>query len=100
MIAADKKPLFKLKNKDFIVIKTIASPYNVPRRKTVTKFVDVRYEELKKHLINNLKEVDSYFLTCGNWTDVSYQSYLGVTIPYVSCEQTKLESRCWNFSAI
>ncbi|XP_039310411.1 zinc finger BED domain-containing protein 4-like [Solenopsis invicta] len=94
MIAADKMPLSIVQNDGFQwVIKTLAPLYTMPSRKTVTRLIDVRYEVLKNRFISTLKEVDSYSITCDNWTDVGNQSYLGVTIHYVT-KQIEMKNGC------
>lgn len=94
MIAVDKMSLSTVQKEGFkLLMKTVAPLYTVPSRKTMTRLVDARYEILKERFVATIKEIDSYSLTCDNWTDVSNQSYLGVTIHYVT-EQMEVKSGC------
>lgn len=94
MIAVDKMPLSTVQNEGFkLLMKTVAPLYIVPSRKTVIRLIDVRYDVLKERFIATLKEIDSYSITCDNWTDVGNQSYLGVTIHYVT-PQIEMKSGC------
>lgn len=94
MIAVDKMPLSTVHNEGFkLLMKTVAPLYSMPSKKTVTRLIDVRYDVLKERFIATLKELDSYCITCDNWTDVSNQSYLGVTIHYVT-PQIEMKSGC------
>ena len=94
MIAVDKMPLSTVENKGFkLVVKTMAPLYTMPSRKTITKLIDVRYKVLKERFIAILEKVDSYSMTCDNWTDVTNLSYLGVTIHYIT-EQVEMKSGC------
>ncbi|CAL1672165.1 unnamed protein product [Lasius platythorax] len=87
-------PLSTVQNKGFkLLMKTVTPLYTVPSRKIVIRLIDVRYEVLKERFIATFKEVDSYSITCDNWTDVSNQSYLDVTIHYVT-EQIGMKSGC------
>lgn len=94
MIVRDKMPLCTVDNEGFqSLMKIIAPLYPVPSRRTMTRLMDVQYETSKKRFMASLTEVDSYCLTCNNWTDNSQQSYLGVTIHYVNTE-IKMKSGC------
>lgn len=94
MITIDKMPLSTVQNEGFkLLMKTVPPFYTVPNRKTVSRLIDIRYEVFKKRFVVILKEVDSYSITCNNQTDVSNQSYLGVTIYYVT-KQIEMKSGC------
>jgi len=48
--------------------------------------METRYEIMKEQFRKKIKEVSSYTLTYDNWTDVTNQSYLGVTIHYLDAD--------------
>ncbi|XP_011859726.1 PREDICTED: zinc finger BED domain-containing protein 1-like [Vollenhovia emeryi] len=94
MIAVDNAPLSIVENDGFkLLIKTAVPLYNLPSRKTITKLMTMKYEMLKKDVKVHLKEVTSYTITCDNWTDISNQSYIGITIHYAMPNGT-LKNRC------
>ncbi|XP_015123501.1 zinc finger BED domain-containing protein 4 isoform X2 [Diachasma alloeum] len=85
MITKDKEPLNIVNKKGFQnLMKVIAPHYTLPSRKTVTKLVTSRYTKMKESYSSNLQKAVSYTLTCDNWTDCTFQSYLGVSIHYLS----------------
>lgn len=87
MIAVDKLPLSTAEAKGFkMLMKATAPLYNIPSRKTITNMMETRYEKMKEQFREKIKEVSSYTLTCDNWTDVTNQSYLGVTIHYLGAD--------------
>lgn len=87
MVAVDQLPLSTVDKDGFnFLMKTITPLYNVPSRKKITNLIEARYEVLKQTFKSNLHKVLSYTLTCDIWTDVSNQSYLGVTIHYRSAD--------------
>lgn len=93
MIAVDA-PLSTVENDGFkLLMKTAVPLYNLPSRKTITRLMAIKYEMLKKNVKVHLKEVTSYTLTCDNWTDVSNQSYMGITIHYAMLNGT-LKNTC------
>lgn len=94
MIAIDNVSLSTVENDGFkLLMKTAVPLYNLPSRKTITKLIATKYETLKKNIKLHLEEVMSYTITCDNWTDVSNQSYIGITIHY-STPDGALKNRC------
>lgn len=94
MIATDNASLSTVENDGFkLLMKTAVPLYNLPSRKTITKLIATKYETLKKNIKLHLEEVMSYTITCDNWTDVSNQSYIGITIHY-STPDGALKNRC------
>ncbi|KAG5339161.1 ZBED1 protein, partial [Acromyrmex charruanus] len=59
-----------------LLMKTVSLLYNLPSRKTITKMIKTRYDVLKDI-----------------WTDISNQSYLGITMHYQSMDLT-MKSVC------
>lgn len=47
-----------------------------------------KYDIIKKSVMLRLKKIKSYCLTADSWTDISNQSYLGVTFHYLSDDLT------------
>lgn len=93
-IAVDNAPLSIVKNDGFkLLMKTAVPLYNLPSRKTITRLMAIKYEMLKKNVKVHLKEVMSYTITCDNWTDISNQSYIGITIHY-AMPNGVLKNRC------
>ncbi|KYN04655.1 Zinc finger BED domain-containing protein 4, partial [Cyphomyrmex costatus] len=87
MISVDKMVLATVENKGFQYLMKITVPlYKSPSRKTITKLIEAKYRSLKEDFIINIKKSICYSLTCDNWTDNTNQSYLGVTIHYVTEE--------------
>lgn len=87
MIAKDKEPLSIVHREGFKhLMKIIVPLYRIPDRRKITKLMENRYVELKEFYKANLERALSYTLTCDNWTDCTFQSYLGVTIHYLSQE--------------
>lgn len=85
MIATDNAPLSIIENDGFkLLMKTAVPLYNLPSRKTITRLMAMKYETLKKKVKLHLEEITSYTITYDNWTDVSNQSYIGITIHYVT----------------
>lgn len=94
MIAVDKLPLSTVEAKGFkMLMKTTAPLYNIPSRKTITHMMETKYEVMKEQFREKIKEVSSYTLTCDNWTDVTNQSYLGITIYYLGSD-CKMKNGC------
>lgn len=94
MIAKDKEPLSIVDREGFnLLMKVVAPLYRIPDRKTLTKLMDNRYVEAKECYKSTLEKALSYTLTCDNWTDCTFQSYLGVTIHYLS-EDLVMKNGC------
>lgn len=87
MIASENLPLSIVDSKAFKRLMNTAAPlYRIPSRRTITRLIDAKYDVLKEKFKEDLKCNSTYTLTCDIWTDVSNQSYLGVTIHYLKHE--------------
>lgn len=87
MIAVDCTPLSIVENDGFKqLMKTTVPLYNLPSRTTITRLMDAKYEALRAKVQLALQEVTSFTITCDNWTDVSNQSYMGITIHYATTD--------------
>lgn len=94
LICKDKEPLSLAEKEGFqYFVKTVAPHYTPPSRRTLTKLIDHRYIPCKDSHRLTLQEAICYTLTCDNWTDCTFQSYLGITIHYLT-QDLKLESSC------
>lgn len=82
-----KLPLLIVENEGFRhLMKTIVPLYTIPNRRTIARLINEKYNILKNRFKSNLKQDVSYTLTCDIWTDVSNQSYLGITLHYLKEE--------------
>ncbi|XP_071650785.1 E3 SUMO-protein ligase ZBED1 [Temnothorax longispinosus] len=87
MITSENLPLSIVDSKGFKRLMNRAAPlYTVPSRRTITRLIDAKYDFLKDSFKEDLKLSSTFTLTCDIWTDVSNQSYLGVTIHYLRHE--------------
>lgn len=87
MIAAEKLPLSIVESKGFKRLMNTAVPlYTVPSRRTITRLIDAKYDILKKRFKEDLKLNSTFTLMCDIWTDVTNQSYIGVTIHFLRHE--------------
>lgn len=94
MIAVDKMPLSTVENVGFWrSAKTVAPLYQVPSRNSIMKLLDAKYNLLKERLKDKIQNIALYSLTRDNWTDISNQSYQGVSLHYLSAD-VKLTSCC------
>lgn len=88
-IAKDHRPLGSVEDDGFLFLMATAVPhYNVPSRKTITRLMEIKFDEFKGKLKDQLQSVNSHVLTCDGWTDCKNQSYLGVTDHYLTCQMT------------
>ncbi|XP_015120597.1 uncharacterized protein LOC107043565 [Diachasma alloeum] len=74
-------------------VKVTSPHYTPPSRRTLTRLLDHRYDHAKQSYCPTLQKAICYTLTCDNWIDCTFQSYLGVTINYLT-EDLKLENAC------
>ncbi|XP_036148827.1 zinc finger BED domain-containing protein 1-like [Monomorium pharaonis] len=87
MITTENLPLSLVDSKSFRrLINTAAPMYKIPSRRTITRLIDAKYDILKESFKKHLKLGSTFTLTCDIWTDVSNQSYIGVTIHYLRHE--------------
>lgn len=94
MITKDCQPLSIVENEGFkTVMKTVSPLYSMPSRKTFTRLLDAKYEKLKDTIGANVSEIECYCLTTDIWTDVSNQSYLGMTLHYLAQDQVTMKNQ-------
>lgn len=81
MITRDKHPLLLVENEGFRLLNYLLKPYYlIPSRRTSTRYLETRYNQVREQFVTKLYETLSYCLTCDIWTDITNQSYLGVSI--------------------
>lgn len=85
MIARDDMSLNTVEKPGFkYFMKTITPLYKCPCRKSITNYLDQKFESIKLKLKINLKCQDFYSLTTDIWTEShTTKSYLGVTAHYI-----------------
>ncbi|XP_043285750.1 E3 SUMO-protein ligase ZBED1-like [Venturia canescens] len=87
MIAADHWPLSIVESRGFrALMKEVVPLYSIPSRKTITKTLELKYEQMRKVYRDRLALQTSITLTCDIWTDTANQSYLGITSHYLTKE--------------
>lgn len=84
MIAKDSCPISIVENNGFRhLIKKLVPRYSLPSRRTITRLLDARYEVMLAKYKKKMAEVNSITLTSDIWTDVTNQSYLGITTHFL-----------------
>lgn len=87
MIAIDMLPLSFAEGRGFRdLIKKISPNYAVPSRNTILKHIDLMYDSEKRNLLNVLGTAEHVALTTDCWTSRSNDSYLTVTIHFLTTE--------------
>ncbi|XP_044005563.1 zinc finger BED domain-containing protein 4-like [Aphidius gifuensis] len=88
MLVTCKLPLYFVEKRSFKrFIKFLAPHYTLPSRKTFKSLIRKTYANLKSNFITNrIDKALSNCMTCDNWSDNKSQSYLGVTLHYVTPE--------------
>ena len=61
------------------------------------RILEVRYDAIKGNFIREIEELNSYYVTCDNWTHCSGHSYLGVTVHY---RKKSLQMASWCLGCI
>lgn len=84
MIAKDNMPFNIVEREGFkYLMKTIVPLYNIPGRKSITKYMEEKYNYLSLVAKDRLNTVQHISLTSDLWTDVlNTVSYLGMTAHY------------------
>ncbi|XP_018366601.1 PREDICTED: zinc finger BED domain-containing protein 4-like [Trachymyrmex cornetzi] len=84
MLAIDILPLSTVEHTGFLHFCKKAVPlYSPPSRKTITNLLDNKYSMLKNVYKSRFQKQKHITITTDIWTDVSVQSYIGVTIHYL-----------------
>lgn len=93
MLATDNCPLSTVENEGFCTLmKTIAPRYKIPSRRTITRYMDDKYEHLHGMFKREIAQVTTLTLTCDIWFDISNRGYLGITVHYL--HNNKMKSGC------
>ncbi|XP_011859600.1 PREDICTED: zinc finger BED domain-containing protein 1-like [Vollenhovia emeryi] len=94
MLAIDNCPLSTVENEGFCTLKkTIVPRYKIPSRRTITRYMDDKYEHLHSMFKREIAQVTALTLTCDIWSDISNRGYLGITVHYLN-NNNKMKSRC------
>ena len=84
MCAIDLRPVSMIQCKGFInYTKQLNPEYKVPCRTTVTRHIQILYEECKKDLIELLHDC-TVAMTTDMWTSVNMRAYITVTGHYIT----------------
>lgn len=85
MIAKDALPYSLVENEGFKhFIKCAVPLYKVPSRRTITKMIDSKYDQLREIVKSNFKSATNLVLTTDIWTETGNTvSYLGLTVHYL-----------------
>lgn len=87
MVVKDGLPLLIVENEGFRgFVKKLKPHYTLPRRKKLTKLSEDRHGVIKDEFKLKVDKALSYSVTCDNWTDITNQSYLGITIHCLSTD--------------
>ena len=91
MIVGDLRPINLVEGKHFRALINYLEPsYDLPSRHTFTKSIEDLYKNAKPSLISDLSKVTHIALTFDMWTSCRMQSFLGITVHYVSPNNAKL----------
>ena len=92
-VARDMRPISLVEGEGFRKLMSVTEPtYTVPSRKTVTNVLRGMQAEVRERITRELGEVHWVALTTDFWTSAAVESYLGVTVHFVT-RQWKLEAR-------
>jgi hypothetical protein len=84
-IACTNQPLVLVENpffKDFV--ESLNRSYKIPCRTTVSKKIVQMRHEKETEIKTELDQINHAVITCDNWTSISNQSYLGLTVHYIN----------------
>ncbi|KAK3921574.1 Zinc finger BED domain-containing protein 4 [Frankliniella fusca] len=83
MIVKDDMPLSTTSREGFRLFCSKLQPlYKLPSVPTVTKKIEMAYEELRAKFAKDISEAQSITLTADIWTSQAMKSHLGVTVHY------------------
>jgi len=89
VIIKGQRPLSLVEDEAFRELLAYVEPgYILPGRKHFTGAVQAKYTEVREKLSCVLSDVEHISITADTWTSIAVQSYLTVTVHYVSKEWT------------
>ena len=92
-VARDMRPISLVEGEGFRKLMSVTEPtYMVPSCKTVTNVLRGMQAEVRERITRELGEVHWVALTTDFWTSAAVESYLGVTVHFIT-RQWKLEAR-------
>ena len=84
-IARDMRPISVIEGKGFQNLLAIIDPsYQVPSRKHVMKNIQDMYSKVRLCLLAEMEDIQSVGLTTDHWTSRAMDSYLGVTVHFIT----------------
>ncbi|KAL7286687.1 hypothetical protein TKK_0019072 [Trichogramma kaykai] len=85
MISKDMEPISICTKEGFqALMKTVAPHYEIPSAKTLSHKLECKFDILKSRFMEDLADSICYCITADCWKDVSNQSYMGVTVSFLS----------------
>lgn len=85
VIVKGQRPLSLVEDDSFKELLAYLEPgYTLPGRKHFTTALCVRYAEVQQKLVSMLSNVEFVSITADTWTSVATESYLTVTVHYIS----------------
>lgn len=87
VIVKGQRPLSLVEDEAFKDLLSYLEPgYTIPGRKHFTGAIQAKYSEVRDKLTSQLSAIDYLSITADTWTSIAAQSYLTVTVHYVSQE--------------
>ncbi|XP_067266309.1 E3 SUMO-protein ligase ZBED1-like [Chanodichthys erythropterus] len=84
-IEMDILPLSIVEGNGFRELIHLLEPaYQIPSRRTITRLVEIHYEERKQQLFKELSKAERVALTTDCWTALTAESYITITCHYIS----------------
>ena len=86
-ISKDMMPISIVEGKGFINFLKILEPqYSLPSRKTITKRLEDKYDQIRASVQMKLDSMPAAALTLDYWTSRATDSYLGITVHCISVD--------------
>ena len=87
MVALDMMPVYKVEGKGFRKLVEFLEPeYKVPSHQTIMQRINKMYGEVKGAVEKALDDVSDVAITTDAWTSLSTESYITVTVHYITKE--------------
>lgn len=87
VIVKGQRPLSLVEDESFKDLLTYMEPgYTLPGRKHFTSALQSKYETVREKLSSMLRDVEYISITADTWTSIATESYLTITVHYVSHE--------------
>lgn len=77
-------PLSFVQGKGFRALMQMVEPaYPIPSRRSITRRMDIHYEESKQRLLMKLATADKVAITTDCWTALTAESYMTITCHFI-----------------